>query len=162
MNLKATVTPRIDLIGFVVGLLFVKRGSAKKPHQFLVQVTLGAFTMPETTLTLAPGEETEVAFGNLVRMFKEQDTAQVEITDLTTEKSITLTVNLPENVPLVDVLVQNEGSIFLFRPQTDAAKEWIDQNVSDEAQWFGGGLVVEHRYAHDMAEGMAGSGLTVR
>ena len=33
-----------------------------------------------------------------------------------------------------DVLVHNEGSLFLFCPLTSQAKEWIDENVQPDAQ----------------------------
>jgi len=60
-----------------------------------------------------------------------------------------------------DVTVTNEGSIFLFTPHTDTARNWIMENVSDEAQFFGDALVVEHGYAYDLAEGMQADGLRV-
>lgn len=63
----------------------------------------------------------------------------------------------------VDVTVDNQGSIYLFRPQTVEAHEWIDSHVLDpDAQWFGGALAVEARYAHDLAEGMLLDGLEVK
>jgi hypothetical protein len=40
-----------------------------------------------------------------------------------------------------DVLVHNEGTVFLFCPLTSQAKEWIDEHVSPDAQWFGSALV---------------------
>lgn len=36
----------------------------------------------------------------------------------------------------VDVVVRNEGTIFLFTPLTPAAKQWIAANVQPNAQWF--------------------------
>ena len=39
-----------------------------------------------------------------------------------------------------DVLVRNEGTVFLFCPLTPQAKEWIDENVQSDAQWFGNAL----------------------
>jgi hypothetical protein len=60
-----------------------------------------------------------------------------------------------------DVEVQNEGSLMLFRPLTDAAREWINANVPDDAQWFGDALVVEWRYAAPLAEGMQADGLVL-
>ena len=60
---------------------------------------------------------------------------------------------------MVDVSVENHGSIFLFRPLTEAAEQWIQDNVSDEAQYFGTALAVEHRYARDLAQGMLEAGL---
>jgi len=61
--------------------------------------------------------------------------------------------------PTPDVLVNNAGTLFLFCPLTFKAKEWIDQNVQDDAQWFGQALVVENRYAWGLAEGMLSEGL---
>ena len=61
-----------------------------------------------------------------------------------------------------DVLVNNEGTLFLFNPLTARAKEWIDENVSPDAQWFGTTLVVECRYAWGLAVGMKEAGLVLR
>ena len=58
-----------------------------------------------------------------------------------------------------NVLVANEGTVFLFNPLTAKAKEWIEENVQPDAQWFGTTLVVEHRYAWGLAEGMKDAGL---
>ncbi len=60
-----------------------------------------------------------------------------------------------------DVLVANEGTIFLFNPLTARAKEWIDDNVQPDAQWFGTTLVVEHRFAWGLAQGMKDAGLVL-
>jgi hypothetical protein len=62
----------------------------------------------------------------------------------------------------VDVTVSNEGTLFLFRPLTSEARAWIEENVSEESQWFGDSLVVEHRYARDLAAGMIDAGLNVQ
>jgi hypothetical protein len=58
-----------------------------------------------------------------------------------------------------DVLVRNEGTVFLFCPLTLRAKEWIDEHVQSDSQRFGNTLVVEHRYAWGLAEGMKDEGL---
>jgi hypothetical protein len=63
------------------------------------------------------------------------------------------------NLTNPDVLVHNEGTIFLFNPLTAAGKEWIDDNVQPDARWFGTTLVVEHRYAWGLAQGMQDAGL---
>jgi hypothetical protein len=60
-----------------------------------------------------------------------------------------------------DILVRNEGTVFLFCPLTPRAKEWIDERVQSDAQWFGNTLVVEHRYAWGLAEGMKDEGLVL-
>jgi hypothetical protein len=60
-----------------------------------------------------------------------------------------------------DVEVMNEGTIFLFTPLTQEAKDWIESHVEDP-MYYGNSLVVEHRYALDLAEGMVNDGLCVR
>lgn len=60
-----------------------------------------------------------------------------------------------------DVTIDNHGSLFLFRLNTEAAKEFVEEYVAGDAQFFGGALSVEHRYAYDLAEGMVENGLTV-
>ena len=65
-------------------------------------------------------------------------------------------------VPITpDVLVRNEGTVFLFCPLTSRGKEWIDEHVSRDAQWFGDVLVVEHRFAWGLAQGMKDAGLVL-
>jgi hypothetical protein len=61
-----------------------------------------------------------------------------------------------------DVLVANEGTVFLFNPLTQQAKEWMDDNVQTEDwQYFGITLVVEHRFAWGLAQGMKDAGLVL-
>jgi hypothetical protein len=59
-----------------------------------------------------------------------------------------------------DLLIHVEGSIVLFTPMTAAAKQWIDEHVADDRQWFGPALVIEHRYADHLFNGMAEAGLS--
>lgn len=49
--------------------------------------------------------------------------------------------------------VENHGSLYLVRPATDAAREWLEEHT--DGQWFGGALVVEPRYVVDLLDGMA-------
>lgn len=65
------------------------------------------------------------------------------------------------NGKLNDVIVWNHGSVVLIRPVTDAAEQWIDEHVQDDAQWFGPALVVEPRYVDDLIAGMREAGLEV-
>ena len=59
-----------------------------------------------------------------------------------------------------DVLVCNEGTVFVFCPLTPRAKQWIEENASTEPwQWFGNALVVEQRYAWGLGQGMKDAGL---
>ena len=61
-----------------------------------------------------------------------------------------------------DVLVNNVGTLYTFCPLTLRAKEWIEEHVQDDTQWFGYTLVVEHRYAWGLAEGMKDAGLVLQ
>ena len=61
-----------------------------------------------------------------------------------------------------DFSVQNEGTIFLLIPHTDSANAWIEEHIPEDAQRFGGGIVVEHRYIQDIVEGIQADGLAVR
>lgn len=67
------------------------------------------------------------------------------------------TTALPETSP-VDFDVEDHGSIFLVRPLNETFRQDIEENVGSEAQWFGGALVVEHRYIADFIETAAGRG----
>lgn len=54
------------------------------------------------------------------------------------------------------------GNLYLFTPLTEVAREWIEENVSDDALYWGASsLVVESRYARDLAAGMQADGLVV-
>jgi len=62
--------------------------------------------------------------------------------------------------PKTDINVENHGSLMLFRPATETGREWLETNT--DGQWFGHALVVEPRYAFDLAEGAQQAGLVVR
>jgi virulence-associated protein VagC len=63
----------------------------------------------------------------------------------------------------IDVEVYNDGSTFVFRPQTEAAKDWVKENVSLEEyqKWAGDSFVMEHRFAEQLADGMREAGLVL-
>jgi hypothetical protein len=61
-----------------------------------------------------------------------------------------------------DVLVHNEGTLFLFCPLTARATAWIDEQVQTDALWFGNALVVAHRFAWGLAQGMKDAGLNLK
>ncbi len=48
--------------------------------------------------------------------------------------------------------IKQSGSIVLFKPETEFAKEWWEENV-EESQTIGGAYAVEHRYADEIIEG---------
>lgn len=72
-------------------------------------------------------------------------------------------VPLKSRPPRFDVEVhgQRGDTVFLFRPITEAARQWIEENVQADAQWFGNGLAVEHRYVEDLINGMLADDLKV-
>lgn len=51
-----------------------------------------------------------------------------------------------------DISISDHGSIWLFRPISEEAKAFFDENVASEPwQWLGGALGVEARYAGGLA-----------
>jgi len=60
-----------------------------------------------------------------------------------------------------DVLVRTEGAVFLSCPLTSDGKQWIEEHVQPDPQWFGGALVVEHRFLWGLAQGMKDAGLVL-
>jgi hypothetical protein len=64
------------------------------------------------------------------------------------------------NRPVVDVVVVDEGTVYLVRCVTPAAKSWWERYVQDGFEWCGY-HVLEHRYIWPIIEGMEGAGLKV-
>ncbi len=64
--------------------------------------------------------------------------------------------------PTVDFICENHGSIFLLRPLSQSAQSWIEEHLPSDAQWFGNGVVVEHRFIWAILEGIQNDGLAVR
>jgi hypothetical protein len=63
----------------------------------------------------------------------------------------------------IDVLVANEGSVFVFNPLTQVAQEWFEQNVQiEDYQRFGPSIVVEHRFAWPLAQGLIDAGFILQ
>ena len=60
-----------------------------------------------------------------------------------------------------DFLIENHGSIFLFDPQNTSAEKHLREHVSEEAQWFGGALVVEPRYVVDLFTALRAEGFQI-
>jgi hypothetical protein len=59
-----------------------------------------------------------------------------------------------------DFAVEDHGSLLLVRPLTSAAWSWLEQNVEDDAQWFGGALAVESRYISNLLSGLEAAGFS--
>lgn len=63
----------------------------------------------------------------------------------------------------MDVVVENHGSLFTFTLCTEAAREWVEENVEIPGYMWSNRITFacEHRYAHDIASGMGDAGLVV-
>jgi hypothetical protein len=62
---------------------------------------------------------------------------------------------------MADVSIRDEGSVVLFTPESDAGREWVEEHIGADNgfQPYWPTVVVEHRYAGDVADGMVGDGL---
>lgn len=62
-----------------------------------------------------------------------------------------------------DFVVDGGGSIFLLRPLTDSAREWVESNIGQDNgfQPYWPTVVIEHRYISDIVAGIQGDGLRV-
>ena len=60
-----------------------------------------------------------------------------------------------------DFVFENHGTLYLVRPQNEAARRHLQDNVQEDAQWWGDALVVEHRYALPLSEALADNGWDV-
>jgi hypothetical protein len=70
-------------------------------------------------------------------------------------------VEKPTESQMTDFDFQDHGSITTVTALTDRAYDHLTGNVSDEAQWLGGALAVEPRYAPDLAADLCREGFTV-
>jgi len=62
-----------------------------------------------------------------------------------------------------DVTIINGGSVVLLRPQTDAAREWVEENIGQDNgyQPYWPTVAVEARYVDDILVGMQSDGLEI-
>jgi hypothetical protein len=62
-----------------------------------------------------------------------------------------------------DFILRDEGSIVLLTPCTDAAHEWLDENIGQDNgyQPMWPTVVIERRYAQDILEGVIAEGMVV-
>lgn len=63
-----------------------------------------------------------------------------------------------------DVLVTNEGTVFRFEMQTDAAREWVAAyvDIPGWARLSPDVFAVDHRMAGPLADGMIDAGLVLQ
>lgn len=63
---------------------------------------------------------------------------------------------------MADFLVRNAGSVVGFKATDHDALDWLNENVdSAPYQWLADWLYVDHRYAADLADGIADAGFTL-
>jgi len=53
------------------------------------------------------------------------------------------------------------GSVCLLIPATREARRWLDENIGEDAIYFGQGLAVERRYAVQILDGIQADGFEV-
>jgi hypothetical protein len=63
---------------------------------------------------------------------------------------------------MADIRVINDGTLIGFRMLTEAARNWVDDNVQSEGwQWLGTTLYVDHRMAGGLIDGMIDAGFAL-
>ncbi len=64
------------------------------------------------------------------------------------------------NLPEVDFLLEDYGSIILLRPVTDSAREWVDMHIGEDNgyQPLWPTVTIEGRYVHPVLEGIQEDG----
>ena len=60
-----------------------------------------------------------------------------------------------------DFTIGGGGTLYILRPNTDAAKAWVDEHIPADAQRWSGGVAVEHRYIGDIVNGILAEGMSV-
>ena len=55
----------------------------------------------------------------------------------------------------------DHGSICILRGATDAAREWMDEYLPEDALTWAGGVVIEPRYVDDIVSGLLADDLTI-
>jgi hypothetical protein len=64
-----------------------------------------------------------------------------------------------QEVSRFDFAVRDEGTIWLFTPQTAAAFDFLTDHIQPDAIYFGPSLIVEHRFVYDLLIGLREHGL---
>jgi hypothetical protein len=64
-----------------------------------------------------------------------------------------------------DFELANHGSLYLLHPLNSMAKEWMNEHLpmdSEETQFWGDAIVIEHRYVSAIVDGIIADGLVLR
>lgn len=65
-----------------------------------------------------------------------------------------------KNLP-ADFTFANHGSVTVLKAVSKAARVWVAEYLPDSAMTWGGGTVIEPRYAGPILDGIADAGLLV-
>jgi hypothetical protein len=60
-----------------------------------------------------------------------------------------------------DARISDHGSVVLITALSPEAEQWLNENTPQTSMYWGGALVVEHRYADGLIAGMVLDGLEV-
>jgi hypothetical protein len=61
-----------------------------------------------------------------------------------------------------DIQARDEGTLWLVKPLSPAGKNWLDENIQDEALVWGDAIVIEHGFIQSVIEGIIADGLEVK
>jgi len=71
-------------------------------------------------------------------------------------------MNFPSQLIGPDVLIRDEGTVWIFNPLTSVAQKWFGEHVQSAPwQWLGTSLVVEHRFAIGLIQGITDAGFSI-
>ena len=59
-----------------------------------------------------------------------------------------------------DFRVDNQGTIVVLYADSEAAQQWVIDNLPADALQWAGGTVIEHRFVEDILFGIHNDGLT--
>lgn len=63
---------------------------------------------------------------------------------------------------MADFTITNHGTIYLLRPFTDEAHEWVKEHLPDGVMSFAGAVVVDQHHLGDIVTGIRDDGLTIK
>lgn len=61
----------------------------------------------------------------------------------------------------IDFSITDHGSVWLLRPCTDAARDWISEHIPSDAQFLGNSVAIEPRYVPAIINGIVDDGLEI-
>lgn len=62
---------------------------------------------------------------------------------------------------MVDLMFSDHGTLAIMVAITPAGLEWIEKHIPEDAQTWGNGIVIEHRYVADIMRGALADGLDI-